>query len=75
MTGTKRSHNRWEGPQSGSSNRRCQERYSRRPFGNVSGKSPDAKDATKLLGHVVQLFFWEIRGQSVDVDIGRDGRI
>ena len=50
---------------------------SRRPLGNVSSKSPDAEDDAKLLGHVVQLFFWKIRGQSVDVDVGgrRDASI
>ena len=37
----------------------------------MSSESPDAEDGAKLLGHVVQLFFWEIRGQSVDVDIRR----
>ena len=41
----------------------------------MSGKGSDAKDGAKLLGHVVQLFFGEIRGQSIDVDIRRGGRI
>lgn len=41
----------------------------------MSGKGPDAKDGAKLFGHVVQLLFWEVRGQSVDVDIRRDGGI
>lgn len=56
-------------------NWRYQRRHSRRPFRDMSSKGPDAEDGAKLLGHVVQLFFWEIRGQSIDVDVGRSGRI
>lgn len=50
---------------------RFRQRRLRRPLGDVSSESPDAQDGAKLLGHVVQLFFWEIRGQSIDVDIRR----
>ena len=75
MIGTKRSHNHWANGRQDQLFGVAGKKYSRRPFGDVSGKSPDAKDGAKLLGHVVQLFFWEIWGQSIDVDIRGGSRI